>query len=607
MTSNSYSFYNIPLQAEVSLLRISIWKQVDIIEIDTLLNVFLAIAVDNLANAQDLTAAEEDETEDEKELAKEATDLQLDINSFRTNHHEIQFCPPSPHTDPDNVNSQYKYQNSRRWKCSQETVDQSVNGRKQERFIRISDDEDDEIEADEDETKDDDDITGPKPMLPYSSMFLLSPTNLIRRAAHYVVNLRYFDLFVMIIISLSSISLAAEDPVVEDSDKNRILNYLDYVFTGVFTVEMILKVVDQGVVLHPGSYCRDPWNILDAVVVVCALVAFAFAGSSTGQNLSTIKSMRVLRVLRPLKTIKRVPKLKAVFDCVVTSLKNVFNILIVYILFQFIFAVIAVQLFNGKFFYCTDESKFTQKECNGYYFLFPGDGGPPDVSKREWQKQPFHYDDVMSAMLTLFTVSTGEGWPSVLKNSMDATYRNYGPLPLFRIEMSIFYVVFFIVFPFFFVNIFVALIIITFQEQGEKELEEGEIDKNQKSCIDFALQAKPLQRYMPKNKYGAKYKIWSLVVSTVFEYIIMILILLNTILLMMKNYFQDGWNTFDFITVVGSVIDALVVETGANFFNVGFLRLFRAARLIKLLRQGYTIRILLWTFIQSLRLESHVL
>ena len=57
-------------------------------------------------------------------------------------------------------------------------------------------------------------------------------------------------------------------------------------------------------------------------------------GSSTGQNLSTIKSLRVLRVLRPLKTIKRVPKLKAVFDCVVNSLKNVFNILIVYILFQ---------------------------------------------------------------------------------------------------------------------------------------------------------------------------------------------------------------------------------------------------------------------------------
>lgn len=128
---------------------------------------------------------------------------------------------------------------------------------------------------------------------------------------------------------------------------------------------------------------------------------------SAGKNLNTFKSLRVLRVLRPLKTINRVPKLKvwkyfvtkasfishkntakkkkrkervliisleylhditflvlqAVFDCVVNSLKNVANILIVYILFQFIFAVIAVQLFSGKFFYCTDESKSTSEEC----------------------------------------------------------------------------------------------------------------------------------------------------------------------------------------------------------------------------------------------------
>jgi hypothetical protein len=40
-----------------------------------------------------------------------------------------------------------------------------------------------------------------------------------------------------------------------------------------------------------------------------------------------------------------------------------------------------------------------------------------------------------------------------------------------------------------------------------------------------------------------------------------------------------------------------------NFINVGFLRLFRAARLIKLLRQGYTIRILLWTFVQSFKVS----
>lgn len=67
----------------------------------------------------------------------------------------------------------------------------------------------------------------------------------------------------------------------------------------------------------------------------------------------------------------------------------------------------------------------------------------------------------------------------VLQHSMAATYEGRGPIDNFRLEMAIFYVIYFIVFPFFFVNIFVALIIITFQEQGEAELQDGEIDKNQ--------------------------------------------------------------------------------------------------------------------------------
>jgi len=67
----------------------------------------------------------------------------------------------------------------------------------------------------------------------------------------------------------------------------------------------------------------------------------------------------------------------------------------------------------------------------------------------------------------------------VLQHSIDATYENRGPQPGFRIEMAIFYIVYFIVFPFFFINIFVALIIITFQEQGENELVDHELDKNQ--------------------------------------------------------------------------------------------------------------------------------
>ncbi|KAG5324513.1 CAC1A protein, partial [Acromyrmex heyeri] len=621
----------------------------------TLLNVFLAIAVDNLANAQELSAAEEEKQEEDKE--KQLQELEKEIESLQkpADAPRVEICPPT--------------QNFRDEKIETQTSE---------------------------ERRQDEDDTGPKPMLPYSSMFILSPTNPIRRGAHWIVNFRYFDFFIMLVILLSSIALAAEDPVVQDAPRNKILSNFDYAFTGVFTVEMVLKIIDLGIILHPGSYLREFWNVMDAVVVICAMVLIIFdildSSSSVSQNLSTIKSLRVLRVLRPLKTIKRLPKLKAVFDCVINSLKNVINILIVYILFQFIFAVIAVQLFNGKFSHCTDESKYKKEDCNGYYFDFEEGEILPKFKPRKWQSQCFHYDNVLMAMLTLFAVQTGEGWPQILQNSMAATYEDQGPIQNFRIEMSIFYIVYFIVFPFFFVNIFVALIIITFQEQGEAELQDGEIDKNQKSCIDFIIQARPLERYMPKERNSVQYKIWRIVVSTPFEYFIMILIVLNAVLLMMKfyrqsesyenmlkymnifftgmftiecvlkiaafgvkyhktsvilldfltivnlvvtllflidfgveiniqlgddkiillinsfdcfreqNFFKDTWNIFDFMTVIGSIIDAVMIEFGENL-NIDFLRLCRTARLLKLLKQGITI---LRTFVQSFKTLPYV-
>ncbi|XP_066509267.1 voltage-dependent P/Q-type calcium channel subunit alpha-1A-like isoform X14 [Hoplias malabaricus] len=499
-----------------------------------------------------------------------------------------------------------------------------------------------EGEKKEEEENGGDDEDGPKPIPPFSSCFIMSPTNPFRKCCHYILTLRYFEMCILSVIAMSSIALAAEDPVSPDSPQNNVLRYFDYVFTGVFTFEMLIKMVVLGLVLHEGSYFRDLWNFLDFIVVSGALVAFAFTGSSKGKDISVIKSLRVLRVLRPLKTIKRLPKLKAVFDCVVNSLKNVLNILIVYMLFMFIFAVVAVQLFKGRFFYCTDESKEFDSDCRGEYLVYERDN-EVKAQAREWKKYDFHYDNVLWALLTLFTVSTGEGWPQVLKHSVDSTHEDQGPSPGYRMEMSIFYVVYFVVFPFFFVNIFVALIIITFQEQGDKMMEDYSLEKNERACIDFAINAKPLTRHMPKNKLSFQYKMWQFVVSPPFEYSIMALIALNTIVLMMKyhqapdmydlvlknlnivftilffmecilkmiafgirNYFRDAWNIFDFVSILGSITDILVTELWNNVINVRFLRLFRAARLIKLLRQGETIRILLWTFVQSFKALPYV-
>uniref|UniRef100_A0A8C4IT15 Voltage-dependent calcium channel alpha-1 subunit IQ domain-containing protein n=1 Tax=Dicentrarchus labrax TaxID=13489 RepID=A0A8C4IT15_DICLA len=613
----------------------------------TLLNVFLAIAVDNLANAQELTKDEEEEEEFfNQRYARGRDGLISDSSNAFSNRRErrrkvnmsvweqranqlrkrrqMASREELQGLDEGARHRRHRHREARpeakSLDCTQSPHEVPLVRRSlsQERKILDEREEKEEKEEREGEGGSVEDDCGTCIINPYAEVG--EDCRSIRRICHYVVTLRYFEMTILLVIVASSIALAAEDPVCTNSDRNKVLRYFDYVFTGVFTFEMIIKMIDQGLILHDGSYFRDMWNLLDFIVVVGALIAFALTNNK-GRDIKTIKSLRVLRVLRPLKTIKRLPKLKAVFDCVVTSLKNVFNILIVYQLFMFIFAVIAVQLFKGKFFYCTDSSMNSEKEC------------------QEWRRHEFHYDNVCWALLTLFTVSTGEGWPQVLQHSTDVTEENMGPSRGNRMEMSVFYVVYFVVFPFFFVNIFVALIIITFQEQGDKMIQECSLEKNERACIDFTISAKPMTRYMPQNRQTFQYRLWHFVASPSFEYTVLIMIALNTVVLMMKyysappaydtvlkhlntaftvlfslecilkimafgliNYFRDTWNIFDFITVLGSITEIISVNT----INMSFLKLFRAARLIKLLRQGYTIRILLWTFVQSFKALPYV-
>lgn len=124
----------------------------------------------------------------------------------------------------------------------------------------------------------------------------------------------------------------------------------------------------------------------------------------------------------------------------------------------------------------------------------PGQEDKQIINDREWENNRFHFDDVAKAMLTLFTVSTFEGWPSLLYTSIDSNAEEYGPIHNFRPIVAAYYIVYIIIIAFFMVNIFVGFVIVTFQNEGEQEYKNCDLDKNQRNCIEFALKAKPVRR-----------------------------------------------------------------------------------------------------------------
>ncbi|XP_075591509.1 ca[2+]-channel protein alpha[[1]] subunit D isoform X4 [Dermatophagoides farinae] len=642
-----------------------------------LLNVFLAIAVDNLADAESLTIEKEDEELEEEEdgmlmMTPEAIEEQRRLKKLQrrrrrrrrrrrlkklqmlqqqqqqketTNEElsgksldlEISSSNKMMINDPKSENNNVNDDHDEDYGADDDDDDEDDDEMDDEDEDDVDEnDEDEEIEiganlvgeGEIDEDDDDDDkqdngmkivvgalpkrlsevnITKKIPPIPKSrSFFIFSHTNRFRVACHRFINHNYFGNVVLMCIIISSTMLAAEDPLNAFSYRNIILNYFDYFFTTIFTIEISLKTIAYGVILHKGSFCRSYFNLLDILVVCCSLISFFFSNGT----FSVIKILRVLRVLRPLRAINRAKGLK------------------------------------GTLFECTDISKSVEEECQGYFISYD-DEGNPEISERKWDRNKFHFDDIGAAMLTLCTVSTFEGWPDLLHRSIDSHAENYGPVYNNRPYVAIFYIIYIIVIAFFMVNIFVGFVIVTFQNEGEQEYKNCELDKNQRNCIEFALKARPVRRYIPKAR--VQYKVWWLVTSHYFEYLIFAMILLNTITLAMrynnqpesysyvlnvlniiftalftvefvlklfafrfKNYFGDPWNCFDFFIVLGSLIDIVFEQInpheskGKATVRPTFLRLFRVMRLVKLLSRGEGIRTLLWTFLKSFQALPYV-
>uniref|UniRef100_A0A8C9UWB5 Voltage-dependent L-type calcium channel subunit alpha n=1 Tax=Spermophilus dauricus TaxID=99837 RepID=A0A8C9UWB5_SPEDA len=596
-----------------------------------LLNVFLAIAVDNLADAESLNTAQKEEAE-EKERKKIARKESLE--NKKNNKPEVNQIANS-----ENKVTIDDYREEDEDKDPYPPCDVPVG------------EEEEEEEEDEPEVP-----AGPRPRriselnmkekiapIPEgSAFFILSKTNPIRVGCHKLINHHIFTNLILVFIMLSSAALAAEDPIRSHSFRNTILGYFDYAFTAIFTVEILLKMTTFGAFLHKGAFCRNYFNLLDMLVVGVSLVSFGIQSSA----ISVVKILRVLRVLRPLRAINRAKGLKHVVQCVFVAIRTIGNIMIVTTLLQFMFACIGVQLFKGKFYRCTDEAKSNPEECRGLFILYKdGDVDSPVVRERIWQNSDFNFDNVLSAMMALFTVSTFEGWPALLYKAIDSNGENVGPVYNYRVEISIFFIIYIIIVAFFMMNIFVGFVIVTFQEQGEKEYKNCELDKNQRQCVEYALKARPLRRYIPKNPY--QYKFWYVVNSSPFEYMMFVLIMLNTLCLAMqhyeqskmfndamdilnmvftgvftvemvlkviafkpKGYFSDAWNTFDSLIVIGSIIDVALSEADnseeSNRISITFFRLFRVMRLVKLLSRGEGIRTLLWTFIKSFQALPYV-
>ncbi len=106
------------------------------------------------------------------------------------------------------------------------------------------------------------------------------------------------------------------------------MNYTNYIFTAIFTVEMMIKIIASGFTFGSNTYLHNGWNVMDGFLVMISIIDIGIMNFSsitslaesntTSHILSMLKVFRLLRTLRPLRGWKRLFSFHLI-DCPIIS------------------------------------------------------------------------------------------------------------------------------------------------------------------------------------------------------------------------------------------------------------------------------------------------
>ncbi|XP_015679120.1 sodium channel protein type 2 subunit alpha-like [Protobothrops mucrosquamatus] len=457
----------------------------------------------------------------------------------------------------------------------------------------------------------------------------------LRKTCFKIVEHNWFETFIVFMILLSSGALAFEDIYIEQRKTIKtILEYADKVFTYIFILEMLLKWVAYGF----QAYFTNAWCWLDFMIVDVSLVSL-IANALNYSELGPIKSLRTLRALRPLRALSRFEGMRVVVNALVGAIPSIMNVLLVCLIFWLIFSIMGVNLFAGTFFECVNKTDGVRIS----HLIVPFKNVCVTLEYARWRNVRVNFDNVGAGYLSLLQIATFKGWMEIMYAAVDSTGVEKQPQYEHNLYMYLYFVGFIIFGSFFTLNLFIGVIIDNFNQQKKKirgqdifMTEEQKKYYNAMKKLGSKKPQKPIPR--PSNKIQGF--VFDFVTKQAFDIGIMILICLNMVTMMVETadqdpsveeilywinlifiviftaecllklialryyYFTIGWNIFDFVVVIFSIVGMSLSQIIEKYFVSPTLfrvvRLARIGRVLRLIKGAKGIRTLLFALMMSL-------
>lgn len=195
-----------------------------------------------------------------------------------------------------------------------------------------------------------------------------------------IANHKYFQRLILLTILLAGVVVGIQTYKEFAQNHKDVLELLDAFILGVFTIEVVIKIVAEG--KKPLNYFKNPWNVFDFLIVAACLLEPVLPIKST-----FLPVLRLARILRVLKLVTTLPKLQVLVGCLLKSLPSMFYVSMLLGLLFYIYGTMAVFLYS--------------------------------------ENDPIHFRNLQTSILSLFRVVTLEDWTDVMYINMYGS-ENYG-------------------------------------------------------------------------------------------------------------------------------------------------------------------------------------
>ncbi|CAD8153287.1 unnamed protein product [Paramecium pentaurelia] len=356
-----------------------------------------------------------------------------------------------------------------------------------------------------------------------------------------IVDSFIFQLFSLLVVLASTIRIGLTTPFLDpNSTTSQILKIVNIITTILFIIQIILNVIARGFIQGEDSYIqRSPYNVLNVLVTLVEVISLFLPYHTVFHFFSSLRIIEFIRIGAFLSQ-----SINYISQALVKAFQTMLQLSIFCFIILLIYGTFATKLLKGQMYYCSslqDEFEINDKwDCMDY-------GG-------SWVNRILGYDNIFDSALTLFITATTEAWLELLVNTWSARGVDLTPVNNHNRWWAVYYQVFFFIGNICMLNMFISLVVETYQQTKIKAQGMSELNSNQREWLSIKESInhlKPRRLYeKPKTKLGLF--IFSIAESRVTKYFWHALIFLNTFTLALYYNRQDKQfsNALDYINLI---------------------------------------------------------